>query len=233
MSHTEPVVLAVDDERGVLRLLKSALTPMGFRVVTSANGEQALRIAELQRPDIVILDIIMPGLSGFEVMQRLRGRTNVPIIFLTSKKRDAELVQVLDSGADDYVIKPFDPRALAARLRAVLSRKHHGTGNNETLLTRGDLVIDLEDRMVTRSGKPINLTRTEWLLLQELARNAGKVMLSSELLERIWGPEIVDDIQHLRVCVSRLRSKIEVDPGHPTFILNIPGLGYTFAANDG
>ena len=109
MPTTEPVVLAVDDERGILRRLKLELTPLGFRVFTSSNGEQALKIAESQRPDIVILDIAMPGMSGFEVMQRLRERTNVPIIFLTSKKHDHELVQGLDAGADDYIVKPFNP----------------------------------------------------------------------------------------------------------------------------
>ncbi len=220
----EPLLLVVDDEVGVLRLLKLELSAQGFRVVTASDGDEALRIAEEQRPDAVVLDIMMPGLSGLEVMRRLRERSNVPIILVTAKDKDSDKVRGLELGADDYVVKPFNPDELGARIRAVLRRML--AQDVERVVRAGNLEIDLARRLVYKNGEQVTLTRTEWLLLQHLAANAGKVLLAPELLSKVWGPEYRDDLQYLRVWVSRLRAKIEDVPAEPRIIKTLPGIGY-------
>jgi two-component system KDP operon response regulator KdpE len=222
---SEPLVLAVDDEAGILRLVKLELSQQGFRVVTAGDGEEALRIAEEQRPDIVLLDIVMPEMTGLEVMRKLREQSNAPIILVTAKDTDSDKVRGLEMGADDYIVKPFSPDELGARIRAVL-RRSIGAGNSERLVRAGEVEIDLDRRLVTRNGDPISLTRTEWLLLQHLAANAGKVMMNAELLSKVWGPEYRDDVQYLRVWVSRLRHKLEPEPADPTIIKTRQGIGY-------
>ncbi len=220
----EPLLLVVDDEVGVLRLMKLELSAQGFRVVTASDGDEALRIAEEQRPDAVVLDIMMPGLSGLEVMRRLRERSNVPIILVTAKDKDSDKVRGLELGADDYVVKPFNPDELGARIRAVLRRML--AQDVERVVRAGSLEIDLARRLVHKNGEQVTLTRTEWLLLQHLAANAGKVLLAPELLSKVWGPEYRDDLQYLRVWVSRLRAKIEDVPAEPRIIKTLPGIGY-------
>jgi len=222
---SEPLVLAVDDEAGILRLIKLELTQQGFRVVTAGDGEEALRIAEEQRPDIVLLDIVMPEMTGLEVMRKLREQSNAPIILVTAKDTDSDKVRGLELGADDYIVKPFSPDELSARIRAVL-RRSVGTSSTERVIRAGEVEIDLDRRLVTRGGEPISLTRTEWLLLQHLAANAGKVMMNAELLSKVWGPEYRDDVQYLRVWVSRLRHKLEPAPADPTIIKTRQGIGY-------
>lgn len=222
---SEPLVLAVDDEAGILKLIKLELAAQGFRVVTASNGESALRVAEEQRPDVVLLDIVMPEMTGLEVMRKLRERSNLPIILVTAKDSDTDKVRGLELGADDYIVKPFFPEELAARIRAVL-RRTVGSRHPARTVRAGDIEIDLDRRLVTRDGKVVTLTRTEWLLLQHLAANAGKVMLIAELLTKVWGPEYRDDVQFLRVWISRLRQKIEPDPSHPTIIKTMQGIGY-------
>jgi two-component system KDP operon response regulator KdpE len=175
------LILAVDDEAGILRLIRLELTSQGFRVIIANDGEEALRLAEQQRPDIVVLDIVMPDMSGLEVMRRLRERMSVP------------------AGADQVV-------------------------------RVANIEIDLGSRLVKKEGVVVSLTRTEWMLLQHLAANAGKVMLNTELLSKVWGPEYRDDLQYLRVWVSRLRSKLEPDPANPTIIKTLQGIGYLLDA---
>jgi two-component system KDP operon response regulator KdpE len=226
---SEPLILAVDDEVGIQRLIKLELSSQGFRVVTAGGGEEALRIAEQQRPDIAVLDIVMPDMSGLEVMRKLRERSGIPIILLTAKDNDADKVRGLEMGADDYLVKPFNPEELSARVRAVL-RRSVGLSNTENLVRAGDVEIDLNRRLVKKSGEIVTLTRTEWMLLQHLAANAGKVMLNTELLSKVWGPEYRDDLQYLRVWVSRLRSKLEPDPANPTIIKTLQGIGYLLDA---
>jgi two-component system KDP operon response regulator KdpE len=221
---TGPLVLAVDDEVGILRLLRIELTAQGFRVVTATNGEDALRIAEEQRPDICILDIVMAKMSGLEVMRRLRENSNMPVILLTAHGRDSDRVRGLELGADDYVVKPFHADELAARVRAVLRRANGRSG--ESIVRAAGVEIDLNRRVVRRHGETVQLTRTEWLLLESLAANAGKVMLNQELLSRVWGPEYRDDLQYLRVWISRLRGKLEEDPSNPAFLKTRYGIGY-------
>jgi two-component system KDP operon response regulator KdpE len=222
---SEPLVLAVDDEAGILRLVKLELSQQGFRVVTAGDGEEALRIAEEQRPDIVLLDIVMPEMTGLEVMRKLREQSNAPVILVTAKDTDSDKVRGLELGADDYIVKPFSPDELGARIRAVL-RRSLGAGISERMVRAGDVEIDLDRRLVTRKGDLIALTRTEWLLLQHLAANAGKVMMNAELLSKVWGPEYRDDVQYLRVWVSRLRHKLEPQPADPTIIKTRQGIGY-------
>ncbi len=228
---TEPLVLAVDDEPAILRLVRIELAAQGFRVVTTTNGPDALRLMDEQRPDLVLLDILMEEMSGIEVMRRIRERANVPIIFLTAKGRDADKVRGLELGADDYVTKPFHPDELAARVRAVL-RRSTSTSAPDNIVRAGPIEVDLTKRLVRKSGEAVAMTRTEWMLLESLAANYGKVMLNSELLSRVWGPEYRDDLQYLRVWVSRLRGKLELDPSRPQIIKTRYGIGYLFEAGD-
>jgi two-component system KDP operon response regulator KdpE len=227
--NSEPFVLAVDDEPGILRLLKLELEDQGFHVATAGTGEEALGIAEEQRPDIILLDVMMPEMGGLEVMRRLRESSDAPIILVTARDTDADKVRGLEKGADDYVAKPFSAEELGARIRAVL-RRSAGPVNNERLLLAGDAIIDLGRRLVTRNGETVNLTRTEWLLLQQLAANAGRVMTNAELLSKIWGAEYRDDLQYLRVWVSRLRRKLEPEPADPVVIKTLQGIGYVLEA---
>jgi two-component system KDP operon response regulator KdpE len=223
--NSEPLVLAVDDEAGILRLLKLELGAQGFRVVTAADGDEALRIAEEQRPDILLLDIMMPAMTGYEVMRRLREQSPAPIILVTARDSDSDKVRGLELGADDYMVKPFSPDELGARIRAVL-RRSSGAQSTERLVRAGNVEIDLDRRMVTRDGESVAVTRTEWLLLQYLASNVGKVLINAELLSKVWGPEYRDDVQYLRVWVSRLRAKLEADPAEPAIIKTRSGIGY-------
>jgi two-component system KDP operon response regulator KdpE len=221
----EPLVLAVDDEAGILRLIRLELSEQGFRVVVASDGEEAIRTFEQQRPDVVVLDIMLPDMSGLEVMRRLRERSNTPIILLTARDHDEDKVRGLELGADDYIVKPFNPQELTARARAVMRRAVRES-NGESTVVAGDVEIDLDKRLVTKGGEPVSLTRTEWMLLQHLASNAGRVMLNTELLSKVWGPEYIDDLQYLRVWISRLRSKLETDHTQPSVIKTLQGIGY-------
>lgn len=222
---TEPLVLVADDEVRILKLVSLALRQEGFRVVTAENGEEALGKAERYRPDVVILDIVMPDIDGIEVMRALRERRSVPIVLLTAKGSTSDKALGLDLGADDYLAKPFHPDELAARLRAVLRRAAGATGG-AGIVRFDDVEIDLERRIVRRDGELVRFSRTEWLLLQHLAANAGKVVLHTELLTKVWGPEYRDDLQYLRVWVSRVRRKLGAPPGEPGRIRTLPGIGY-------
>jgi two-component system KDP operon response regulator KdpE len=222
---TQPLVLVADDEPRITKLVSIALGEEGFRVVTATSGEEALAKAEEVRPDIVLLDIVMPDLDGIEVMRQLRERRPVAVILLTAKGSTADKAKGLDLGADDYIAKPFHPDELAARVRAVL-RRSSGAQPGSGILKFDDVEIDLERRMVTRDGELVQLSRTEWLLLQHLAANAGKVVLHTELLTKVWGPEYRDDLQYLRVWVSRVRRKLGSEPGEPGRIKTFQGIGY-------
>jgi Response regulators consisting of a CheY-like receiver domain and a winged-helix DNA-binding domain len=218
-------VLVADDEQRITKLVSMALSDEGFRVVTASCGEEALAKAEEIRPDIVLLDIVMPDMDGIEVMRQLRERRSVPVILLTAKGSAGDKARVSDLGADDYIGKPFHLDELAARVRAVL-RRACGLAEGTGVLRFDDIEIDLERRMVTRDGQLVELSRTEWLLLQHLATNAGKVVPQTELLTKVWGPEYRDDLQYLRVWVSRVRRKLGAKPGEPGRIKTFQGIGY-------
>ncbi len=228
--NNQPLVLVADDEPRIVKLVSITLSDEGFSVVTAASGEEALQKAEEVRPDIVLLDIVLPGLDGIEVMRQLREWRPVPVILLTAKGSTQDKALGLDLGADDYVAKPFHPDELAARVRAVLRRS---TGlPSGGIVHIGDVEIDLERRMMTRDGELVQLSRTEWLLLQHLAANAGKVVLHSELLTKVWGPEYRDDLQYLRVWVSRVRRKLGAAPGEPGPITTFQGIGYVLNVDE-
>lgn len=224
----EPLVLAVDDEMGILRLIRLELSAQGFRVLTASSGKEALELAEANRPDIVLLDVVMPEMTGHEVLTALRERWPVPVILVTARDRQVDKVRGLELGADDYIVKPFGAEEMGARIRAVL-RRTAGITPEQVVLAAG-IRIDLAKRLVFRGEEQVALTRTEWQLLQHLAANAGKVILSGELLAKVWGPEYRDDLQYLRVWVSRLRQKLEAVPSEPQIIKTLPGIGYMLQA---
>jgi len=226
---TEPLVLVADDEARITKLVALALADEGFRVVTADGGEEALRMAEQYRPDVVVLDIVMPDLDGIEVMRELQQRRPVPVILLTAKSTTSDKAKGLDMGADDYLSKPFHPDELAARIRAVIRRSSGATANAGTLRF-DDVEIDLERRIVMRDGELVQFSRTEWLLLQHLAANPGKVVLHTELLTKVWGPEYRDDLQYLRVWISRVRRKLGAKAGETGRIKTFQGIGYLLDA---
>jgi two-component system KDP operon response regulator KdpE len=228
---TQPLVLVADDEPRITKLVSLALSEEGFRVITAGSGEEALARAEEVRPDIVLLDIVMPDLDGIEVMRQLRERRPVPVILLTARGSTADKTKGLDLGADDYIAKPFHPDELAARVRAVI-RRSAGPQPEGGVIRFDDVEIDLERRMVLRSGELVQLSRTEWLLLSHLAENAGKVVLHTELLTKVWGPEYRDDLQYLRVWISRVRRKLGARPGESGRIKTFQGIGYLLDVED-
>jgi two-component system KDP operon response regulator KdpE len=226
-SSAQALVLAVDDDPSILKLLRYELAGQGLQVITAASGEETLRLADEQHPDLIVLDVMLPDISGLEVMRRLRERSTTPIVLLTGKGADADKVRGLLQGADDYLTKPFNPEELSARVYAILRRARRGNGTSGRVIAVDGLEIDLDRRIVRRAGRLIALTRTEWNLLQQLAGNAGKVLASAEILSKVWGPEYRDDLQYLRVWISRLRSKLERDDARP-LIKTFRGVGYMF-----
>jgi DNA-binding response OmpR family regulator len=227
----KPLILVVDDDPKILRLLRVELTAQGFQVLVAERGREALEVVERQRPDLVILDIIMPGMDGLEVLRRLRESSGVPVILLTAKGTDADKIIGLELGADDYLAKPFNPEELTARVRAVLRRTQvREAPTSGDRLVCGDIVVDLARRTVFVRNRPVVLSRTEWQLLQQLCANAGRVMLHEDLLSRTWGPEYRDDVQYLRVWISRLRQKLEDNPSDPQYIRTVQGVGYILDA---
>ncbi len=221
----EPTVLIVDDEPGILRLITLELEAQGFKVIAAGDAGHAIEAVAERWPDIAVLDIMMPGASGIELMQRLRAQRRLPVILLTAKDSEYDKVRGLESGADDYLSKPFSPEELSARLRAVL-RRTAPAAQREHVFRNGDVEIDLTRRLVKRRGEIVQLSRTEWMLLQHLAMNPGKILLNAELLHKVWGAEYCDDLQYLRVWVSRIRRKIESDPSNPRIIKTFQGVGY-------
>jgi len=219
------LILAVDDEPGILKLFKQILSEHNFRVTTARDGAEALSAAEQYRPDVILLDLTLPDMDGIEVMRHLRERANVPIIMVTARGSDSDKITGLQLGADDYLSKPFNPQELIARVQAVMRRSHGATSKSATVAV-GDIEIDLTKRMVMRAGERVKLSRTEWLLLQTLAANAGRVVLHNELLSKVWGLEYRDELEYLRVWVSRLRKKLEPDPSDPVIIRTFQGIGY-------
>jgi len=223
-------ILTVDDELSILKFLRSNLEDRGYTVISATNGEEAINIVERELPDLIILDVMMPKMDGFEVCRRLREWSQIPIIMLSARGDESDKVQCLDLGADDYIVKPFSANELVARVSAVLRRtKAASTLPAKSVITRGDLVINLAQRKVTRAGQDIKLTPTEYALLQELAVNSGKVLTHTLLLNKVWGPEYRDEREYLHVFIRRLRAKLEPDPNKPRYITTVSGVGYQFA----
>jgi len=223
-------VLVVDDEPETLKYVGANLRARDYDVVTAADGTEALKLADEDVFDLVLLDITMPGPDGFQVAQALRQRSAVPIIMLSARGQEKDKVRALDLGADDYLTKPFGIDELLARVRSALRRSQQEPAPGEELV-RGDLTIDFGQRKVTRGGQEIKLTPTEYALLVQLARSAGKVLSHATLLQRVWGPEYGQETDYLWAYVRRLRRKLEPDPDHPRYLLTEPGVGYRFAAS--
>ena len=222
-----PLVLVVDDEPHITKLSSMALEAQGIRSIAAASGQEALDKAEKYRPDLVLLDIVIPDMDGLEVMQKLRSLRPVPVIVVTGKGSAPERARGLDLGADDYVVKPFHADELVARVRAVLRRvAPDDEPDVRGVVAFDDIVIDLEKRTVMRSGEPVSLSRNEWLLLQHLAEHPGKVILHSELLTKVWGSEYENDVPYLRVWMSRVRHKLGLRAGGGGRIKTYLGIGY-------
>jgi len=196
-------------------------------VLTASSGSEALEKVQAQEPDIIILDVLMPGMGGFETLKQIRSMSSVPVIILSAKETSLDKVRGLELGADDYLAKPFDPDELVARTEAVKRRLTPSEDRNvPELIDLGQITVDFKNHNVLVDGGKVLLTRIEWLLLSELAHNVGKLMIYDALLTKIWGPEYDDDLQILRTWISRLRKKIEKDPDNPVIIRTVPKTGY-------
>lgn len=217
-------VLVVDDERSIRRYLRAALNAQGNEVLEAPNGEEALRAAALDHPDIIVLDLGLPDIDGVEVTRRIREWSKIPIIILSVREQESDKIAALDAGADDYLTKPFGTGELMARIRAAIRRASHP--KNEPLIEVNQLIVDLARRRVTLAGQEIALTPTEYDILRLLAQNIGKVLTHHQLLQQIWGQPYGEDLHLLRVNISNLRRKIEPDPTRPRYIMTEAGVGY-------
>ena len=225
-------ILIVDDDPGVVKSVRANLQARECETLIAMDGTEALQIIEKELPDLIILDIMMPKMDGYEVCRRLREWSQIPIIMLSARHDVDEKAKCLDSGADDYITKPFGVNELIARVRAVLRRtKEVGTIPTMPSFTGGDLRINFVERRVTVAGREVKLTPTEYMLLKELVLSSGKVFSHATLLGRVWGPEYAEEREYLRVFIGRLRKKLETDPTNPKYIVTIPGVGYQFQTN--
>jgi two-component system KDP operon response regulator KdpE len=223
-------ILIVDEEPDVRKLVSMSfrMQQPEWEIIAAEDGPQALALVERERPDVVLLDIGLPEMSGFDVLKAIRLFSDVPIIMLTVRDDELSKVQGLELGADDYVTKPFSHLELLARVRAVLRRAQALPLIHEQPFVSGDIQVDFVRRQVTVRGQPVALTGTEYRLLYNLVRNAGRVMTHESLLARVWGREYTDEISYVKSYMSRLRSKLERDPHHPEYILTEYGVGYWF-----
>jgi two-component system, OmpR family, KDP operon response regulator KdpE len=219
-------ILVVDDEPQMLRSLRLILTGHGYDVTAVATGEEALDEAARHLPDVLLLDLMLPGIDGLEVCRRIRERAAVPIIVLSARGEEQVKVQALDLGADDYLTKPFGSAELLARVRVAL--RHTAGSRQDAVFEAGSLRVDFERRRVTVSGAEVSLTPKEYDVLKYLVTNAEKVLTHTLILRAVWGPEYAGETQYLRNVVLSLRRKLEADPANPAYILTEPGIGYRF-----
>jgi len=220
-------VLVVDDDRALRQTLAIGLRAHGHEALTAGDGRTALQACLEDRPDLVVLDLGLPDLSGSEVIRQVRAWSSVPIIVLSARTGSSDKVAALDLGADDYVTKPFGLEELLARIRATGRR----SGVDQPVLEIGDLVIDLAARHITRQGETVRLTPTEWSMLEVLVRASPRLVTQQDLLHEVWGPAYDRQSHYLRVYVAALRKKLEPDPGAPRYLLTEPGIGYRFVAD--
>ncbi len=223
-------VLVVDDELPMRRTLDIGLRARGYDVDLAATGEEALTVAARTHPDVVILDLGLPGIDGIQVAQALRGWTEIPIIVLSARGSESVKVAALDAGADDYVTKPFGMDELLARLRAALRRSH--PAEELPVVQTADFTVDLAAKRVTGGSGEIRLTPTEWQVVEVLVRHRGRLVTQAQLLRDVWGPTYHDETHYLRVYLSQLRRKLEPDPSHPRYFITEPGMGYRFVLPD-
>jgi len=219
-------ILIADDDPQILRALRITLKARGYEVVTASDGRAALDAAATTHPDLVVLDLGMPGLTGVEVIEALRGWTRIPILVVSGRSESHDKVHALDAGADDYVTKPFAADELLARIRALSRRTPAAT--DEPVVTFADVSVDLAAHLVTRDGTAVRLTPTEWRLLEVLVRNPERLVTRETLLTEVWGPQYTSDTGYLRLYLSQLRKKLEPDPSSPRHLLTEAGMGYRF-----
>ena len=224
MDHKKQSILLVDDDRGIKTAVKQALVTHGYKMATASDGEEALEAFEREAPELILLDLVMPRCGGLEVCQRIRESSSTPIIVLSIKGSESDIVSVLDLGADDYLVKPFRLAELLARVRAVLRRGGRSVLPQKVVC--GDLEIDTEQRSVYIKGRAVILTPIEYAVLAELANNVGRVMTIRMLLQRVWGSQYSDATGYVKGVIRRLRVKLEPDPAHPQYIITEPYLGY-------
>jgi len=222
------LILVIDDEVHIRRAMDINLRTHGYDIALADTGEEGLRQAAANPPDLVLLDLGLPGIDGLDVIRGLRGWTSVPIIVLSARHGDTDKVAALDAGADDYVMKPFSISELLARVRASLRR--HQPSPDEPTMTTADFVIDLSAKRVTRHGALVHLTPTEWAIVEQLVRHPGRLVTQRQLLQSVWGPQYERETNYLRVHLAAIRRKLEPDPGQPRYFLTEPGIGYRFEA---
>ena len=224
---TRPVVLVIEDEAPIRKFLRTGLESQGFQLVESTTGADGLAQAATRAPDVVLLDLGLPDIDGFEVVKRLREWSTIPVLVLSARGQERDKVQALDAGADDYVTKPFSMGELLARMRVALRHRARLQPGGESSVVEVDaLRVDLERRVVTVSGKSVRLTPIEYRLLSMLARHAGKVLTHDVLLREVWGPGYTSQQHYLRVYMAQLRHKLEADPARPKLLITEPGVGY-------
>jgi two-component system KDP operon response regulator KdpE len=226
MSGTGALILVVEDESQMRRFLRASLTSHGFEVVETGTAREAIALATSHNPEVVLLDLGLPDEDGVALTRRLREWSRAPIIVISARGREADKVEVLDAGADDYLTKPFGVGELLARIRVALRHARHATGASEPVVELGALRIDFGRREVTRDGERVHLTPIEYRLLALLAQNAGRVLTHRQMLEKIWGPGHVEQPHYLRIYMAQLRRKIEADPARPKLLVTEPGVGY-------
>lgn len=235
--HFDPrniTVLVVDDEPRLVDVLRMNLEVEGYRVVEASTGSEALDRLKADLPDLVVLDVMMPEMDGFETLRHIREVSNVPVIMLTVRQEEIDRIRGLEIGADDYLTKPFNPRELQVRIKAVLRRTFMASPARKTkIIVDDDLTIDFNKREVWVRGQKVTLRPTEYRLLYHLVNNAGRLMTHETLLSRVWGPEYRDESHYLRLYITYLRQKLERDPAHPKYILTERGVGYRFRELDG
>jgi len=230
---TKKRILVVDDELGIIKFLRARLEARGYEVLTATDGAGALQTVEMELPDLVILDITMPKIDGFEVCHRIREWSQIPIVMLSARGDESDKVKCLDLGADDYITKPFGASELIARVQAVLRRNEKTTYlPGQPSFTIGDLVINFSKHQVTIADKEIKLTPTEYNLLQELALNAGKVLTYTHLLNKVWGLDYRDEKEYLHVFIGRLRAKLELNTNDLKYIVTVPSVGYILQTSE-
>lgn len=232
MSKSGARILVVDDEIEIMRALQRSLTAHGFEVFTAGSGEEALDAIIQHRPDLMVLDLGLPGISGLEVAKKVRAQSNLPIIVLSVKDTERDKVLALDLGADDYVSKPFSMNEVLARIRVALRHAAQAGSGTAPIFAAGPLRVDFAQRLVQVNEKEVKLTPTEYDLLKALINNSGKIMTRQMLLSQVWGTGYGAESHYLHVYIGQLRRKIEPDPAHPRFILTISGVGYRFNADE-
>ncbi len=230
--NKDPHVLLIDDEPQILRALKTILSANHYRVSTASTGEEGIALSVTQQPDVIILDLSLPDIDGFQICEQIREWSRVPIIILSVRENEKDKVAALDKGADDYLTKPFGIEELLARIRVALRHSEQSLGNKQSVIRAGSICVDLARHVVTRAGEELRLTATEFKLLAYLAAHADRVITHQNILSQVWGFAEMDRVEYLRVYIGQLRKKLETNPDDPQIITTEPGIGYRFRSSE-